>query len=94
MASVSPEASECSPEFWECFNALPAEVQALAKEKHALWLVDTTAQSLDFKKMKGQKEPIWEVYVGRGHRAFCLYEDGIYTWFWIGTKQEALKLDF
>jgi hypothetical protein len=36
MASVNPEDSECDPDFWECFNALPADVQSLAKEKYAL----------------------------------------------------------
>lgn len=91
MASVRPEDSFCAPEFWDCLNTLPEKVRKLAKEKHRLWLEDTTAPSLDFKSLKGQSENIWEVYVGKGHRAFCVKDGMTYVWFWIGTKQEAMK---
>ena len=44
----------------------------LAKDKHALWLEETSAKGLFFKKRQGTREDIWQVYVGDDHRALCL----------------------
>ncbi len=45
-----------------------------------------------FKKLQGQKEPVWEARVGPAHRALCVEDDSGFIWFWIGTKQEAKGL--
>lgn len=92
MASVSPEASHITERFRDCLRDLPADVRRLARAKHRLWLSDTTARSLEFKKRQGQNADIWQAYVGDDHRALCVRDGNEYTWFWIGTKQDALKL--
>jgi hypothetical protein len=44
--------------FWQLFNALPVEVQELARKNHQLWLEDTRHPSLRFKLLQGK---IWSI---------------------------------
>ena len=43
--------SKVDPAFWRRFNALPLQVQQLARNAFALWLKDPFYSSLQFKKL-------------------------------------------
>ena len=53
------------PEFWKCYEALPAKVQTLAGQKFSLFNSNPFHPSLALK----QKGEVWTVDVGRSYRA-------------------------
>lgn len=77
-----------APEFWEAFEELPPEIQALARSNYDTLKVNPRHPSLHFKKVGGR----WSVRVGLGYRALGAdVADGV-LWFWIGTHAEYDKL--
>ena len=46
--------------FWDCFDALPADIQKLAREAFATWQRDARHPSLHFKKVH-PTEPLYSV---------------------------------
>jgi hypothetical protein len=79
-----------SKRFWRCFDALPADVQALARKNFALLKQDSSHPSLQFKLLGGGK--LYSVRVGLYYRALGLPRtDGVH-WLWIGTHGEYDKL--
>ena len=77
-----------SPEFWACFEKLPASVQNLARENYELLKTNPDHPSLHFKRI----DRFWSVQVGRTYRALAVdAEDGI-VWFWIGTHAKYDRL--
>jgi hypothetical protein len=73
-----------APDFWDCYHALPAHVQALADRSYALLKADPQHPSLHFKRI----DAFWSVRVGIHHRALGTdVTDGI-LWFWIGSHAE------
>ncbi len=73
-----------SPDFWECYRALPASVQELADRAFALLKADPRHPSLHFKKV-GR---FWSARAGLHHCAIGVdAPDGV-LWFWIGTHAE------
>ena len=72
---------QTSPDFWEAFYRLPADIQALARNNYELLKNDPRHPSLHFKKVAGY----WSVRVGRGYRALGIDVDDGVLWFWIGT---------
>ena len=73
-----------SPGFWELYEALPAEVRALADKNFALLKSDPRHPSLQLKKIS----QLWSVRVGAQYRALGFdVKEGIY-WFWIGPHAE------
>ncbi len=81
--------SRALPEFWNCFNHLPATVQKTARKNFALWKNQPTLKSLAFKKIKAD---LWSVRAGSGYRALATFEDGCYLWFWLGSHDEYERL--
>lgn len=79
-----------SQRFWECFDALPIDVQSLARRNYALLRVDPSHPSLHVKVVgKGR---FHSVRVGLYYRALGVpVADGVH-WFWIGTHAEYDKL--
>lgn len=74
--------------FWECYNALPEEVQRTADRCYELLKTDPFHPSLHFKKVG----KYWSVRAGQNYRALGVeVKDGI-LWFWIGTHAEYDKL--
>ncbi|SPE41226.1 conserved hypothetical protein [Candidatus Sulfopaludibacter sp. SbA3] len=71
------------PEFWKCYQSLPANVQALADAKFALFEKDPFHPSLALK----QKGEVWTADVGRSYRVIAYREGDIFHWFWIGTHE-------
>ncbi len=70
-----------TPEFWQCYNALPKRVQLLADKSYAQLRTDPRHPSLQLKKI-GEA---WSARVGLHYRALA-YENahGDLVWFWIG----------
>ena len=74
--------------FWECYNALPEEVQRTADRCYELLKTDSSHPSLHFKKVG----KYLSVRAGQNYRALGVeIKDGI-SWFWIGTHAEYDKL--
>ena len=79
-----------SKRFWQCLEALPTEIQRLARRSFRLLEADPHHPSLHFKAVRGGK--FYSVRVGLYYRALGLpVSDGIH-WFWIGTHGEYDKL--
>jgi len=77
-----------SPEFWECFERLPADIQWLARSNYELLQANPRHPSLHFKKVGSS----WSVRVGLGYRALGTdVSDGV-LWAWIGSHAEYDKL--
>jgi hypothetical protein len=77
------------PEFWQCFEKLPANIQRAARKNYGLWQQDPKGASLRFKKIK---DDLWSVRASRSYRALATFENNSYVWFWIGTHDEYEKL--
>ena len=81
--------STCTGRFWQLFNALPVEVQELARKNHQLWLEDQRHPSLRFKLLQGK---IWSIRVGDHYRALAEVNGRQVTWIWIGHHSEYDRL--
>lgn len=73
-----------TPRFWQCYEALPESVRALADKNYQLLNIDSNHPSLHLKKVGNY----WSVRVGGGHRALGIETDDGLLWFWIGTHAE------
>ena len=79
-----------SKRFWQCLEALPADIQALAHRSYAQLRADSSHPSLHFKSVGNGR--YYSVRVGLYYRALgTAVPDGIH-WFWIGTHGEYDKL--
>ncbi len=77
-----------APEFWDAFERLPLEIQALARSNYEILKLNPRHPSLHFKKVGGQ----WSVRIGMGYRALGAdVADGV-LWFWIGTHAHYDKI--
>jgi hypothetical protein len=77
-----------TPQFWERFNALPAEVQQLARKNFKLLKQNSRHPSLQFKRLGNQ----WSARVGLNYRALAVEDGSDFVWVWIGTHAEYDKL--
>jgi hypothetical protein len=77
-----------SPEFWQAFARLPADVQTVARNNYEMLKMNPRHPSLHFKKVGGQ----WSVRVGLGHRALGIDVDDGILWIWVGTHAEYDKI--
>jgi mRNA-degrading endonuclease RelE of RelBE toxin-antitoxin system len=69
--------SKTTPEFWKCFNALPNEVQELARKNFALWLANPRYPSIRFRPHGSGK---WSARIGDHYRAIAHYDGDSYVW--------------
>lgn len=77
-----------TPQFWQRFDQLPADVQSLARKNFALLKRDPSHPSLHFKKVGRYRS----ARVGLHHRVLAV-EDGMdFIWVWIGTHDEYDRL--
>jgi hypothetical protein len=77
-----------TPEFWEHYHLLRAEIRELADKNFELLKADPQHPSLHFKKIG----KLWSVRVGLHHRALGLDKGESVVWFWIGSHSEYNKL--
>ncbi|MBV8780455.1 MAG: hypothetical protein JO353_03575 [Phycisphaerae bacterium] len=66
--------------FWDCYNALPPEVQRLADANYALLKSNPAHPSLQFKRIGRFRS----VRVGLHYRAMAVESGDSIAWFWIG----------
>ena len=77
-----------APDFWNCYRALPAEIQKAANRAFAQLKADPYHPSLHFKRLDG----LWSARVGLHYRALGTeVRDGV-LWFWIGSHAEYDRL--
>ena len=72
------------PRFQPLFDALPADVRAVANRNFALLKSDPKHPSLHFKCIRGD---LWSVRVGRKYRAVAVKGEDRFQ-FWIGTHAQ------
>jgi hypothetical protein len=77
-----------SRRFWQCYKALPPEVQRLADANFTLLKTDSTHPSLHLKKVGN----FWSVRVGIHYRALAVDAASDLVWFWIGHHAEYDRL--
>jgi len=77
-----------NPDFWACYESLPAEVQSLADRAYELLEQNPRHPSLRFKKV-GE---YWSARVGDHFRALAVETQNGFVWFWIGTHAEYDRL--
>ena len=70
--------------FWNLYDSLSPEMQALADKSFALLKSNPNHNSLRFKKI-GR---LWSVRVGLHYRSLGTDVEGGVLWFWIGTHAE------
>jgi hypothetical protein len=81
--------SRTSPDFKECFESLPAEIQQKVREVYKIFERDPTHPSLKFKKVKGTDD-VWSVRKTRDYRALGVKEGD--TRQFVGSLAEYDKL--
>ena len=77
-----------SRRFWDCYNALPTDVQELADKNFALLKDDPAHPSLHFKKVGRFRS----ARVGLQHRALAVEVDDGLLWIWIGNHSEYERI--
>jgi hypothetical protein len=78
--------SHTDPDFWRLLYRLPKEAQLQARVSYRRWKTDPYPPSLNFKRI-GKNNPVYSVRIGRRWRALGLWEEGVITWFWIGSHE-------
>jgi hypothetical protein len=73
-----------TPQFWKRFDALPTQVQQLARKNFTLLQRDPRHPSLQFKRLGNY----WSARVGLHYRALALEDGPDHVWVWIGTHAE------
>jgi hypothetical protein len=76
------------PQFWRRFDALPEEVQQLARKNFQLPKTNPCHPSLQFKRLGNY----WSARVGLHYRALAVEDGSAYVWGWIGTHAEYDRL--
>lgn len=74
--------------FWQCYHALPDNIQRLADQCYELLKRDARHPSLHLKKV-GR---FWSVRIGLHNRALAIEAGSDLVWFWIGSHAEYDKL--
>jgi hypothetical protein len=79
-----------SGKFWQCFEALPSEIQLLARRNYSLLKNNPAHPSLQFKPVHSGK--FRSIRVGLYYRALGVpVAEGV-QWFWIGSHAEYDQL--
>ena len=77
-----------TPEFWDCYNRMPAAIRKLADRNFDLLKRDSSHPSLHLKKV-GR---FWSARVGIQYRALAVQAVQDLVWFWIGSHAEYDRL--
>jgi len=76
--------NRATPDFWDCYNKLPAGIQRTADRKFELFKKNPKHPSFNFHFVHGEDERIARVKITRYYRAEAIVEGETYTWFYIG----------
>ena len=83
--------SRRTPRFTKAFEALPTDVQELARAAFQQFKQDPAHPSLRFKQVH-TTAAIYAVRVGLHHRALAVREGDVLLWFWVGSHSDYDKL--
>ena len=75
-------------EFWDCYDALPEDIQEQADKQYALFEANPNHPSLHFKPIGAY----WSVRVSRGYRALARRRGNDLFWFWIGPHDQYERI--
>jgi len=73
-----------NPQFWKCYNNLPADIRALADESFERLKSNPQHPSIHLKKVGHN----WPVRVGRKYRCLGGESSKGIVWFWIGSHAQ------
>ena len=79
-----------SKRFWQCLDALPSEIQGVARRNFVQLKADPSHPSLHFNVVGNGR--FHSVRVGLYYRALGLPVTGGVHWFWVGTHGDYDKL--
>ncbi len=79
-----------SSKFWQYYDALPGDIQKLARDHYELLKQNPAHSSLQFKSVKNGA--FRSVRVSSGYRALGVPVDQGVQWFWIGSHADYDKL--
>ncbi len=71
--------------FWEYFEELPSEVQALVSEKISAWAARSISPAT---AVQTAPWSVWSIRIGPYYRALARRHGDLVVWFWIGTHKE------
>ena len=77
-----------SEDFRRAYDALPAEVRALADKNFRLLMDNPNHPALRLKKVG----PYWSARIGRNYRALAVERPYGFLWFWIGPHSDYDRL--
>jgi hypothetical protein len=78
-----------TPDFWDCYYALPVAIQKLADKNYTLFKTNPLHPSLHFKEVQ---KGVWSVRVGIRYRALATEDGEDILWFWIGSQAEYNRI--
>jgi hypothetical protein len=87
----TPIRSVTSGRFWDLFDALPRDLQDLARAAYDLFHENPSHPGLQFKLVLPRRK-IYSARVGIHCRVLGVLEDDTVIWFWIGPHDEYDKL--
>lgn len=73
-----------TPQFWQRYHALPADVRQRADKAFSLLRSDLNHPSLHFKKVGA----FWSARVDLAHRALAVQDGNDFIWVWIGSHDD------
>lgn len=79
--------SRTTKDFRDALDALPEDVQRLARKAYLRFSQDPYHPSLRFKRVH-PVEPVWSARVGAHYRVLGLRREDRIVWFWIGSHAE------
>jgi len=83
--------SKRTKRFKEQFEALPPEIQHLAKKKYQLFLQNPFHPSFRrriIRSTRYDENPSWEFSLNMTYRAACFIDDDTYVWTFIGHHKD------
>ena len=80
--------SRTIPRFWRFFDELPEEIQARARKQYDLFAKDPEHPSLHLKPAG----LFWSARVTEAYRALAVRKGAEFTWVWIGSHDEYVRL--
>lgn len=83
--------SRASSRFWKLYEALPENIQRLARKNYLLWTANPGHPSLGFKELRGGQGR-FSVRVGDHYRALGRRTAEGVEWVWIGSHEDYNKL--
>jgi hypothetical protein len=84
--------SKATTRFWKLYDALPPQVQQLARKNYQLWQNDESHRSLSFKRLKDGPGKRFSIRIGDHYRAIGQRIDDGIEWVWIGSHEDYNKL--